>query len=66
MDVRSHPCESNKRHCSAGAGPDRLEKGVAWVDLLDDRDAMYAQRNDGRIYERAVRKRIRNMRGGVE
>ena len=62
MDVRSHPCESRERHCSAGAGPDRLEKGVAWADLLDERSIDY--RGDRRNIECAIRKRIRSMKEG--
>lgn len=58
MDVRSHPCGCNKRHCSAGAGPDRLEKGVAWADLLDERSIAYVKNK--RSFESAIRKRIRD------
>jgi hypothetical protein len=57
MDVRSHPCESSKRHCSAGAGPDRQEKGVVWADLLDDRGINCGKNK--RSFESAIRKRFR-------
>lgn len=57
MDVRSHPCESNKRHCSAGAGLDRLEKEVAWADLLYGRGIDHVKNK--RSFESAIRKRMR-------
>lgn len=57
MDVRSHPCESNKRHCSAGAGLDRLEREVAWADLLDGLGIDHVRNRRG--FESAIRKRMR-------
>jgi hypothetical protein len=57
MDVRSHPCESNKRHCSAGAGLDRLEREVAWADLLDGLGIDHVRNR--RSFESAIRKRMR-------
>lgn len=57
MDVRSHPCESIKRHCSAGAGLDRLEREVAWADLLDGRGIGHVKNK--RSFESAILKRMR-------
>jgi len=61
MDVRSHPSESSKRHCPAGAGLDRSEREVAWADLLDEHGVANAWNR--RRFESAIRERMRAEEG---